>query len=148
MQEKRAAVLLTLGNGNDNILLQTYSGSNLPMTITQSALTTSNPVFPLSTQEIDVELFTFIERYVTNLVRWDLLIFFGRHPAMHLEAHQVAQQIGRSPRLVQKELDDLVYLGIVRLYRTESQVRYGLTRSTATRRAVIRMARDYNLYRA
>lgn len=117
------------------------------MTITQSALTTS-PSFPLSTQEIDLELFTFIERYVTNLVRWDLLIFFGRHPAMHLEAPQVARRIGRSSRLVQKELDDLVYLGIVRVYRTDSQVQYGLTRSTATRRAVIRMARDYSLYRA
>ncbi len=138
---------MTLGNGNDNIPLRNPSGSHLTMTITQSALT-ANSSFPLSTQEIDVELFTFIERYATNLVRWDLLLFFGRHPAMHLEAHQVAQRIGRSPRLVQKELDDLVYLGIVRLYRTESQVRYGLTRATATRRAVIRMARDYNLYRA
>lgn len=117
------------------------------MTITQSALTT-NRSFPLSTQEIDLELFTFIERYVTNLVRWDVLIFFGRHPAMHLEAHRVAQRIGRSPRLVQKELDDLVYLGIVRTYRNEDQVQYGLTRSTATRRAVIRMARDYSLFRA
>jgi len=143
LQEKSAVVLLTLGNGNDNILLQNHSGSNLTMTITQSALT-ANSSFPLSTQEIDIELFTFIERYVTNLVRWDLLIFFGRHPAIHLEAHQIAQRIGRSPRLVQKELDDLVYLGIVRLYRTESQVQYGLSRSTATRRAVIRMVRDYN----
>jgi DNA-binding MarR family transcriptional regulator len=110
--------------------------------ITQSALTT-NPTPTLSTQEIDVELFTFIERYATNLVRWDLLIFFGRHPAMRLEAPQVAQHIGRPPRLVQKELDDLVYLGIVRVYQSDGQVQYGLTRSTSTRRAVIRMARDY-----
>ncbi len=98
---------------------------------------------PKPSHEVDVEMFTFIERYVTNLARWDLLVFFGRNPTALDGAEAIATRVGRAARLVQKELDDLVYLGVLRTQREEDAVRYGLARSPATRRAVIRMARDF-----
>lgn len=106
------------------------------------------PVLPVTShptpaQEIDVELFTFIERYATNLARWDLFIFFGRRPTSQSSASEIARQIGRASRSVQKELDDLVYLGILRVHRVEGNSHYGLTRTAATRRAIVRLAREY-----
>lgn len=108
-----------------------------------------SPIPPLTshlvpTQEIDVELFTFIERYATNLTRLDLLIYFGQHPSLQLNALEIAKRIGRATRAVQKELDDLVYLGILRVNRNNGHSHYGLTRASATRRAVTRLAREYS----
>ena len=94
------------------------------------------------TQEIDLELFTFIERYVTNLARWDLLIFFGVHPSVRFSATSIARQVGRRERAVRKELDDLVYLGILKAHDNDDGTAYGLVRAPATRRAVIRLARN------
>ena len=112
------------------------------MTLTQPTLAIGSPP-SMSVQEIDVELFTFVERYATNLTRWDLLVYFGQHPSMRSDASQVAKHIGRTPRSIQKELEDLVYLGVLRANRNDGSIQYGLTRSTTTRRAVVRLARDY-----
>ncbi len=111
------------------------------MTIQTLALST--PVRSKPVHEIDVELFTFIERYATSLARWDLLIFFGQNPRLRDHALGIAQHVGRGAHTVQKELDDLVYLGVLRAERDEQGVRYGLVRAPATRRAVIRLARDF-----
>jgi len=98
------------------------------------------------TQEIDLELFTFIERYATNLARWDLLVYFGQHPTARDNAPAIAQHVGRNARLVQKELDDLVYLGILSTQRNGDGMRYGLVRAPATRRAVVRLACDFSAH--
>lgn len=103
-----------------------------------------NPVSVKPTQKIDLELFTFIERYATNLARWDLLVYFGRHPTMREHALTIAERVGRNPGMVQQELDDLVYLGILNTRQNGSGLRYGLVRSPATRRAVVRLARDFS----
>jgi DNA-binding MarR family transcriptional regulator len=95
-------------------------------------------------QEIDLELFTFIERYATSLARWDLLVYFGRHPTAHDNALEIAEQVGRNAHMVQKELDDLVYLGVLSAHRNGAGMRYGLVKSTATRHAVVRLARDFS----
>jgi DNA-binding MarR family transcriptional regulator len=94
-------------------------------------------------QKIDLELFTFIERYATNLARWDLLVYFGKHPTAREHARTLAEQVGRKPELVQQELDDLVYLGILSARRNGNGLRYGLVRAPATRHAVVRLARDF-----
>jgi DNA-binding MarR family transcriptional regulator len=97
-------------------------------------------------QEIDLELFTFIERYATSLARWDLLVHFGQHPAARNNAQEIAKRVGRNPRMVQKELDDLVYLGILSAQPNGNGMRYGLVRSAATRRAVVRLAHDFSAH--
>ncbi len=102
----------------------------------------SNPA-----HEVDIELFTFIERYATSVARWDLLVFFGQNPTAEDDATKIARHVGRAPRAVQKELDDLVYLGILRAHANGDGVHYGLIRSPTTRRAVIRLARDFAEHR-
>ncbi|MDE3091223.1 MAG: hypothetical protein KGJ80_17785, partial [Chloroflexota bacterium] len=45
--------------------------------------------------EIDVELLAFAERYATNLARWDLLLYFGQNPTARDSARGIARQVGR-----------------------------------------------------
>lgn len=105
---------------------------------------TASPVCAKPTQEIDLELFTFIERYATNLARWDLLVYFGQHPTAREHALTIAERVGRNSRMVQKELDDLVYLGILSVHRNGDGMRYGLVRSPTMRRAVVHLAHDFS----
>ncbi len=114
------------------------------MTISQ-AIEFQSPAHTQPTHKLDLEMFTFIERYATNLARWDVLVFFGQHPTAASDAAQIAQRVGRGARMVQKELDDLVYLGVLHARHDAQGTLYGLARSAATRRNVIRLARDYTV---
>ncbi|MBI5302457.1 MAG: hypothetical protein HY868_09985 [Chloroflexi bacterium] len=110
------------------------------MTIPQIA---QRPVQTLEmrTHEVDIELLTFVERYATNLAKWDLLVFFGRNPAARENAFSIAHRIGRRTSVIEKELNDLVYLGILRARENEHDTLYELTRLSETRRTVTRLAR-------
>ncbi|MGE5139320.1 MAG: hypothetical protein ACM3JD_07660 [Rudaea sp.] len=93
-----------------------------------------------SEAEIDVELFTFVERYATNPVRWDVLLFFGLHPDRRVTIHELARLMRRTVRATTKELDDLSYLGVLRRRYTPDKVTYQLNRRGTSRRAVKRLA--------
>lgn len=110
------------------------------MTIPQIA---TRPVQTLEPRvhEIDIELLTFVERYATNLAKWDVLVFFGRNPTTRENAFTIARQIGRRLNVVEKELNDLVYLGILRARATPHDTLYELSRLPSTRRTVARLAR-------
>jgi hypothetical protein len=99
-------------------------------------------VYAQPSHEIDVELFTFVERYATNLARWDLLIYFGDHPSVRHTTANIAEKVGRGARSLQKELDDLVYQGILRAHYNSEGASYELVHSPTTRRAVTRLARS------
>lgn len=93
-------------------------------------------------QEVDVELLTFVERYATNLARWDVLVYFGRNPNVRDSALEIARQIGRRTRVIEKELSDLVYLGILRARDNGNGTLFELPRiPSATRRTMMRLAR-------
>ena len=92
-------------------------------------------------REIDIELITFVERYVTNLARWDLLSYFGQNPTTLTNALGLAREIGRNKNTVQKELDDLSFLGVLRASENGKGTMYELSRTPQTRRAVIRFSR-------
>jgi DNA-binding MarR family transcriptional regulator len=111
------------------------------MTISQS-LVLPSPVYPSTLHEIDVELYAFIERYATNLPRWDLLLFFGQNPTLSSDVVDIAERVGRTTNTVQKELDNLTYLGILQADRSVRRTHYTLSRSLSIRRAVLRMARE------
>ncbi len=96
-----------------------------------------------SYNEIDVELLTFMERYATNLARWDLLLFFGRNPSTRDTARGIARQVGRRTHIVQKELDDLTFLGILRTHENGNGMAYELARARKTRRAIVRFAQRH-----
>jgi hypothetical protein len=111
------------------------------MPLTQSAPSTSRKSLP----ELDIEIFTFVERYATNLLRWDLLMFFGVNPERRLTVAELARAVRRSLRATKKELDDLTYLRVLTRRYTPQKTTYQLTRRGPARRAVLRLgayARD------
>ena len=95
---------------------------------------------PQSLPEVDVELFSFVERYATNLVRWDLLLYFGGHPEAQMTAAELARRLRRTVRATTKELDDLTYLRILTRRYTPDQVTYALVGKGSARRTAIRLA--------
>src|SRR5207249_9662278 len=82
-------------------------------TIMVMALSQTTPTSPKPLAEVDIELFAFVERYATNLVRWDLLLFFGANPEVRLNAADLARQVRRNVKATTKELDDLSYLRVL-----------------------------------
>lgn len=94
--------------------------------------------------EIDIEVLTLIERYATNLARWDVLLFFGRNPVAQDNASGIAKQIGRRAQSIAKELEDLAYLGILHAHSNGRGMKYQLTRSPGLRRAVMRLAKHFD----
>ncbi len=104
----------------------------------------SHSIAPDFSSEVDIELLTFIERYATNLARWDVLVFFGRNPAVSDNADGIAKRIGRRPQSLAKELDDLTFLGVLRSHSNGNGTTYQLARVPSTRRAVARLAQHFN----
>ncbi len=100
--------------------------------------TSTSPSAPSA--EIDVELFTFIERYATNLVRWDLLLFFGSNPDSKVTAPDLARRLKRTLRSTTKELEDFTYLRLLTRRYTPGRVTYQLTRRGPIRQAVKKLA--------
>ena len=68
---------------------------------------------PQPTKEVDVDLLVFIERYATDLLKWDILTFFGHNPDFVGTTTQIADNIGRRSPSIQPELGDLALLGIL-----------------------------------
>lgn len=108
------------------------------------ASTRDRSIAPDFSSEVDIELLTFIERYATNLARWDVLLFFGRNPAISDSVSGIAKRIGRRPQSLAKELDDLALLGVLRSHANGDGITYQLARVPSTRRAVVRLAQRFN----
>lgn len=64
-------------------------------------------------KEIDLELLAFIERYVNNPIKWEIVALFGKNPYTRDTASGIAQRLGRSPKIILPELFDLSLLGIL-----------------------------------
>lgn len=90
--------------------------------------------------EVDIDLFTFVERYATNLLRWDLLLHFGKQPDLDHTAVEIARDVNRSPHATLKELDDLTYLRVLTRRYTPERTTYRLSRRPYIRRSVTRLA--------
>ena len=59
------------------------------------------------TKEIDVAFLVFIERYATDLLKWDILTFFANNPEFCISASTLAKHIGRSVHSVRPELSEV-----------------------------------------
>jgi len=90
--------------------------------------------------EIDLELFTFVERYATNNFRWDLILLFGSHPDDELTSREIASQLHRGVFATTKELDDLTYLRVLVRRYTPERITYRLTKRLNLRRSATRLA--------
>ena len=90
--------------------------------------------------EIDLELFTFVERYATSNFRWDLILLFGNQPDSELTSREVADQLRRGIFATTKELDDLTYLRVLVRCYTPERTTYRLTKRATVRRTAMRLA--------
>jgi len=97
----------------------------------------------LRAKEIDVDQLVFMERYVTNLLKWDLLAFFGSHPVEQKNASEIAKAVGRSLSVVRLELGDLAILNLLRKSNGHSQPVYELTHNSILRNQIIKFARQH-----
>lgn len=90
--------------------------------------------------EIDLELFTFVERYATTVFRWDLILFFGKNPDKGWTPVEVAKQLRRSAATTTKEMDELTYLKVLVRHYAPDRTTYRLSRRAVVRRAATRLA--------
>ena len=89
-------------------------------------------------REIDVELLAFIERYATELLKWDIVTFFGHNPHTYDTAENIACSIGRNHQAVTLELGDLALLALLRQTRANGKIVYRLTPNRHLREVTLR----------
>ncbi len=99
------------------------------------------------TGEIDVDLLVFIERYASDLLKWDLISFFAQNPDLYDTADNVARRVGRNPRVVRSELGDLVILGILERDELNGDHIYHLTHRADLRRLALKFAQHLDTSR-
>lgn len=93
------------------------------------------------TKEVDVDFLVFVERYATDLLKWDILTFFAYNPNFCAPASQIARRIGRSIHSIQPELGDLALLGILEQTQArDDQTAYQLTQTPHLRRVILKFA--------
>ena len=93
------------------------------------------------TKEVDVEFLVFVERYATDLLKWDILTFFADNPNIQVTASDIAQRIGRTTDSVRLELGDLVLLDILNPIRvSDDLVIYQLTKDTYLRTMILKFS--------
>jgi hypothetical protein len=93
-------------------------------------------------KEVDVDFMVFVERYATDLLKWDILTFFSHYPEFFGTTEQIAQRIGRSSHSIRPELGDLALLGILdQTQRTEDRkALYRLTQEPGLRQLTLKFA--------
>jgi hypothetical protein len=101
-------------------------------------------LLPLPTKEVDVDFLVFVERYATDLLKWDILTFFAHNPNFCAPASHIAQEIGRTSHSIQPELGDLALLGILEsTQRNGDQTLYQLTQEPHLRRVTLKFAHQF-----
>lgn len=99
-----------------------------------------NPLQPPA-KEVDVDFLVFVERYATDLLKWDILTFFGHNPNFYGTTEEIAQNLGRSSQSLRPELGDLALLGILRqTAQDDHQTYYQLTTEPTLRRLTLKFA--------
>ncbi len=93
------------------------------------------------TQEVDVAFLVFVERYATDLLKWDILTFFAHNPNFCASAAKIAKCLGRSTHSVRPELGDLALLGILdQTQAQDDQTLYQLTQDPFFRKMTLKFA--------
>ena len=86
----------------------------------------------------------FVQRYATDLLKWDILTFFAHNPDLKATISQIAQAVGRSSPSVQSEVGDLALLGILEKHRTKDQdVIYQLTQEPYLHQMMLKFAQQF-----
>jgi hypothetical protein len=95
----------------------------------------------LPTKEVDVDFLVFVERYATDLLKWDLLTFFGHNPDFCDSSAQIAQHLGRNDAVIRPELGDLALLGILdKTQASGGKILYALTKEPHLKNLTLKFA--------
>jgi hypothetical protein len=98
-------------------------------------------LLPSPAKEVDVAFLVFVERYATDLLKWDILTFFADHPEFCASAANIAQRIGRAAHSVRPELGDLTLLGILtQSPASDGETLYRLTQEPSLRKMTLKFA--------
>lgn len=89
-------------------------------------------------EDIDPELLDFVQLWVNTFIKWDLVQFFQRNPHTTDTPTQIAQYIGRDPRVVAPELRDLAAVGILHEEELQGMRIYTLTDDDEIRQRIAR----------
>ena len=96
---------------------------------------------PWPTKEVDVDFLVFVERHATDLLRLDILTFWGKHPHFAGVVEELAQKLGRSSQSIRPELGDLALIGILDVHNLENgQTQYQLCQEPEVRRMIRKLA--------
>ncbi len=79
--------------------------------------------------DMDPALLSFIKKYVTSFIKWDLLHFFHRNPHTIDTVENIARYTGHAPETVQRELAELAQSGLLERTRMGEMTIYALTPS-------------------
>jgi hypothetical protein len=95
-------------------------------------------------KEVDVDFLVFVERYATDLLKWDILTFFGHNPDFNGSTEEIAQQIGRSSQSLRPELGDLALMGILQQIHNpdKPEVIYQLAQDPDLKRMILKLAKS------
>lgn len=91
-------------------------------------------------KEIDVAFLVFVERYATDLIKWDILTLFAHNPDFPMPASKTAKHLGRSVHSIRPELGDLALLGILnQSHKQNGQAVYRLTKEPQLRKMALKL---------
>ena len=102
----------------------------------------------LPQKEIDLNSLVFIERYVTSLLRFDLLSYFGNNPNYQQSAMEIANHLNSSLKSVRSELGDLSLLGLIQKSSATEPPTYQLTDHPQLRSDIIVFAQKHTQVKA
>jgi hypothetical protein len=88
--------------------------------------------------DIDPDLLEFIRLRVNTFIKWDLVQFFHRNPHTTDLPNQIAQYIGRDPRIVAPELKALAISGVLHEEELQGMHIYTLTLDDDMRQRIAR----------
>lgn len=92
-------------------------------------------------KEIDVEFLVFVERHATDLLRWDIITFFGQNPDYCGTTPQIARRMGLSLQVIRPELGDLALQGVLeKTHMQDGNALYRLTKAASIRRLALKLA--------
>jgi predicted ArsR family transcriptional regulator len=94
-------------------------------------------------KEVDVAFLVFVERYATDLLKWDIITLFAHKPASSATASDVARMLGLSVQSVRPELGDLALLDILQQSKQQDgQTIYQLTKDPHLRKMALKFAQQ------
>ena len=80
--------------------------------------------------DMDPALLSFLKKYVTSFIKWDLMHFFHKNPHTIDSVENIARYTGRAPDIVQGELEELAHNRLLEKTEMGEMVIYALTSSS------------------